>query len=107
MPPTSESSFIGIELCGTTLRAATVDNEGVIGERREGRMETENLSRKLARWSTICVRTANNIAAVGIAIPGLVNRQTDRVIASNYLPGITSRESSRRSNEGDRVCVSN
>src|SRR6266851_658390 len=65
-PPKSDTYFIGIELCGTKLRAATVDNEGVIRERREEPLEAENLIAQVAR---------------------LVNRQTDRVIASNYLPG--------------------
>ena len=33
-----------------------------------------------------------NITAVGIAIPGLVNRQTDRVIASRDLPATVREE---------------
>ncbi|HEX9628374.1 MAG TPA: ROK family protein [Pyrinomonadaceae bacterium] len=85
--PKSETYFIGIELCGTKLRAATVDNEGVIRERREEPLEAENLIAQVARVVKELQQGANNIGAVGIAIPGLVNRQTDRVIASNYLPG--------------------
>ena len=85
--PKSDTYFIGIELCGTKLRAATVDNEGVIRERREEPLEAENLIAQVARMVKELQQGANNIGAVGIAIPGLVNRQTDRVIASNYLPG--------------------
>ncbi len=85
--PKSDTYFIGIELCGTKLRAATVDNEGVIRERREEPLEAENLIAQVARVVKELQQGANNIGAVGIAIPGLVNRQTDRVIASNYLPG--------------------
>jgi glucokinase len=83
----SDTNLIGIELCGATLRAATVDNEGVICERREEPLDAENLIAQVARVVKELQQKANNIGAVGIAIPGLVNRQTDRVIASNYVPG--------------------
>jgi glucokinase len=86
-PQQSDTNFIGIELCGGKLRAATVDNEGVIRERIEEPLETENLVAQVARVVKALQQSANNIGAVGIAIPGLVNRHTDRVIASNYLPG--------------------
>jgi glucokinase len=85
--PKSALNFIGIELCGRKLRAATVDNEGTIRERREEPLEAENLIAQIARVVKSLQQVENNIGAVGIAIPGLVNRQTDRVIASNYLPG--------------------
>ena len=86
-PPKSETNFIGIELCGGKLRAATVDKDGVISQRVEEPLEAANLIAQLARVVKELQQTANNIGAVGIAIPGLVNRHTDRVIASNYLPG--------------------
>jgi glucokinase len=85
--PKSDMNFIGIELCGTKLRAATVDNDGTIRERSEEPLEAENLIAQIARVVKTLQQGANNIGAVGIAIPGLVNRKTDRVIASNYLPG--------------------
>lgn len=85
--PKSDMNFIGIELCGAKLRAATVDNDGVIRERSEEPLEAENLIAQVARVVKSLQQAANNIGAVGIAIPGLVNRQTDRVIASKYLPG--------------------
>jgi glucokinase len=83
----SDTNLIGIELCGATLRAATVDNEGVIRERHEEPLDAENLIAQVARVVKELQQKANNIGAVGIAIPGLVNRQTDRIIASNYVPG--------------------
>jgi glucokinase len=84
--PKSDVNFIGIELCGGKLRAATVDNEGVIREQLEEPLEAENLIAQVARVVKGLQKAASNIGAVGIAIPGLVNRQTDRVIASNFLP---------------------
>src|SRR6266446_2126354 len=88
MPPQSESSFIGIELSGSRLRAATVNNEGVIGERREADLQADGLVGQVADLVSDLGQNESKIAAVGIAIPGLVNRQTDRVVASRDLPGI-------------------
>jgi glucokinase len=88
MPPESESSYIGIELSGSTLRAATVSAKGVIGERREADLKADGLVGQVAQLVQDFGRTGKNFAAVGIAIPGLVNRQTDRVVASRDLPGI-------------------
>ena len=51
-------------------------------------MHKEGLVGQVAQLVSALSQTANNIAAVGIAIPGLVNRQTDRVLASRDLPGI-------------------
>jgi glucokinase len=88
----SELSFIGIDLSGSKLCAATVNNDGLIGERREVPMERESLVDQLAQVVSDLRQGANQIGSVGIAIPGLVNRQTDRVVASSYVPA-TIRES--------------
>ena len=90
MPPESGTNFIGIELSGTKLRAATVNNEGVVGERREADLHTDGLVSEVTQLVAELRSAANGIAAVGVAIPGLVNRQTDRVLASRDLPSIVS-----------------
>ena len=51
MPPTPESSFIGIELSESQLRAATVNNEGVIGERREAELHADGLVIELIEYT--------------------------------------------------------
>ena len=85
-PNGSAATFVGIDLAGPTIRTALVSNSGQVIERRETPMEADNLVSQVAAVVTE-LRSANpNIAAVGIAIPGLVNRQTDRVIASRDLP---------------------
>ncbi|HKP46252.1 MAG TPA: ROK family protein [Pyrinomonadaceae bacterium] len=83
---TAGVNFIGIELCGAKLRAATVDNEGVIRERRDETLDKSILIDQIAGVVADLRTQAGEIGSVGIAIPGLVNRQTDKVIASNYLP---------------------
>ena len=90
-PAKSGSGFIGIDLSGSKIRAARVSDEGVIGERREAALQPDNLVAQVAQVVTDLRQGTNNISAVGIAIPGLVNRQIDRVIVSRDLPS-TERE---------------
>ncbi|MDQ2938398.1 MAG: ROK family protein, partial [Acidobacteriota bacterium] len=86
MSAKAESSFIGIDLSWLKLRAATVSGDGIIGERREAPVQPEGLVAQVTQVVNDLRQSTINIGAVGIAIPGLVNRQSDRVIASRYLP---------------------
>lgn len=86
LPDKSAANFIGFELCGPKLRAAIVDGEGTIGRRIEAEIDRQNLVAQVAQVVKDLRQVANNVGSVGIAIPGLVNRQSDQVIASSYLP---------------------
>src|SRR6266536_776418 len=87
-----QASFIGIDLSGPKIRAAIVGDDGQVLERRETTKAAAKLVEQMASLVSE-LRTINSqVAGVGIAIPGLVNRQTDRVIASRDLPS-TVRES--------------
>jgi glucokinase len=86
MSPHTDPTFIGIELCGSKLRGATVDNEGVISERKEVVVQPESFVAQVTDLVNALRHDGNNVSAVGIAIPGLVNRQSDRVITSSHLP---------------------
>ena len=86
MSAESQLSFIGIDLSGYQLRAATVSGNGVIGERRVTPVQPESLVTQVTQVVNDLRQSATAIGAVGIAIPGLVNRQSDRVVASRYLP---------------------
>lgn len=83
---TSQPSFIGIELSGATLRGATVDDNGTILQRTQAEVTSDGLVSHIAQIVSELRKGGGNITAVGIAIPGLVNRQSDLVIASSYLP---------------------
>jgi glucokinase len=88
MSTTAETptSFIGINPAGPKIRAAIVSANGQVLERRETVMSAAKLVEQVAHLVSE-LRTLNpQIAAVGLALPGLVNRQTDRVIASRDLP---------------------
>lgn len=87
-PSESQTSFIGIDLSGPSARAAIVSNEGKIGERREAPIEDNDPVSQVARLVSDLRNVDPSVAAMGLAIPGLVNRQTDRVISSRDLPSI-------------------
>lgn len=76
-------NYIGVALAGAKLRATLVDNAGQILERRELDLAPENLVEQVAGVARD-LSSHGGVAAIGIAIPGLVNRQTDSVITSRF-----------------------
>ncbi|MFN2532445.1 MAG: ROK family protein [Pyrinomonadaceae bacterium] len=88
---TPAQNFIGVDLSGPTVRAALVDPDGQIIKRTEAEIRTENLVEQVAGVVQTLRAAATELGAIGIAIPGLVNRQTDRVVSSRDLPA-TMRE---------------
>ncbi|CAN5831831.1 ROK family glucokinase [soil metagenome] len=87
----SEPRLIGIDLSGPMLRASIVNNNGQIEERREVKIVADQLVNQVAQVVSELRGDNSNIEAIGIAIPGLVSRQTDRVFTSRELP-LTVRE---------------
>ena len=82
-PPTN---YIGINVSGTQARAALVNHEGALLETRVGEVTPNQLIPQLAAMVEDLGSRRGTVAAIGVAIPGLVNRQTDRVIAPRDLP---------------------
>jgi glucokinase len=81
-PPTN---FIGINVSGEHVRAALVDEHGSIIQGRIGGISKE-LIPQLAAMTEDLRSLTGSVAAIGVAIPGLVNRQTDRVVFPRDLP---------------------
>lgn len=81
-----DQNFIGVALSGGKVRAAVVDTNGRILTRREAELSVDNLVNQVAGVARELAAGSPGIQAVGIAIPGLVNRQTDSVIISRYVP---------------------
>jgi glucokinase len=79
-------SFIGIDLSGRKLRAVVVNQDASIGERLEQPLLAERLVEQVNEAVDSLRSGRSQITAAGIAVPGLVNRQTDRVVASRDLP---------------------
>ncbi len=83
---TSGPNFIGIDLSGPKVRAALLSDAGLVLERREAVISSDNLVELVAKVGRELGAGDPSVRAMGIGIPGLVNRQTDRVIASRNLP---------------------
>ncbi|HEX8845846.1 MAG TPA: ROK family protein [Pyrinomonadaceae bacterium] len=87
-PTQTTAHFIGADLSGATMHAALVTDDGRVVERRESPLEREAVVAQLTRAVSELRDVSSDIRAVGIGIPGLVNRQTDRVLVSTDLPSV-------------------
>jgi glucokinase len=79
-------NFIGINVSGTKVHAALIDDQGHIIERRDAEISSEKMIPQLAELAAQLRSSGGKVAALGVAIPGLVNRQTDRVVSARDLP---------------------
>ena len=69
------------------MRGVAVSADGEVVVRREAAHQPDNLLSDVANIVT-SLREAGEIKCVGIALPGLVNRETDRVLVSTGLPSV-------------------
>ena len=84
----STEHFIGVDVSGATMRAALLTAEGQVVERREAPLKREDVVAQVANVVSELRDVSPNIVAIGVGIPGLVNRQTDRVLVSTDLPSV-------------------
>ena len=85
MPSTSGNNFVGIEVALTDMRGVMISSRGEILDRREQSYEPEKLISAITEMTRDFAQSGR-IESVGVAIPGLVNRETDRVLISTGLP---------------------
>jgi len=78
--------LIGMHVSGSKLRAALVDTSGKVSDRVETSISPQNMVEQAAGVARNLVAKSGNVSALGFAIPGLVNRQTDVVMISPDLP---------------------
>ncbi len=90
MPEQSANNFAGIEVAMKTMRGVLISEAGQTLDRRESKYEPESLIKSITDLAGE-LRKSGEIKSVGLAIPGLVNRETDRVLVSTGLP-FTARE---------------
>ena len=83
---TPQTNFIGVYVSGTQARAALVNSEGSLIQSLVSEVTPKALIPQLAAMVEELRRSQSSIGAIGVAIPGLVNRQTDRVIVPRDLP---------------------
>src|SRR5213593_3912344 len=87
MPENSADIFAGIEVGTANIRAVTVSGNGDVLARREAPHQREDLISEVGKLVSE-LGAGQSIKSVGLAIPGLVNRETDRVLISTGLPSV-------------------
>ena len=85
MPNNSELKFAGIEVASRTMRGVVISAAGDVSARRDVTYQPEDLIAEVAQMVT-GLGKAGPIQSVGLGVPGLVNRETDRVFISTGLP---------------------
>jgi glucokinase len=75
-----------MHVSGAKLQAALVDTSGNVSERVETEISPQNMIEQAASVARALVAKSGNVSALGFAIPGLVNRQTDVVMISPAVP---------------------
>ena len=85
MPGSPNKFFAGVDVTRTSMRAAVVAPDNTVVAKRESRFQPDSFTNDLAALVS-SLREAGEIERVGLAIPGLVNRETDRVLVSTGLP---------------------
>jgi glucokinase len=83
---TPRKNYIGINISGGKIRAALVDEFGRVIERVDSQVASDNIVPQLATIAGDLRPALGTVAALGVAIPGLVNRQTDRVVDPRGMP---------------------
>src|SRR5207253_1863721 len=81
----NQNGFAGIDVGRTTIRAVVTSGDGNVLLRREANYQPEDLVAEIAKLVSE-LREKSPLKAVGVGIPGLVNRETDRVLMCTGLP---------------------
>ena len=85
MPNNSEPNFAGIEVASNTMRGVVISTVGDVIAQRDITYQPENLIGEIAQL-VAGLGEAGPLKSVGLGIPGLVNRETDRVLISTGKP---------------------
>jgi glucokinase len=84
----AETSYIGVDLSGNTMRAALVADDGRLLERREAPFDSGHLTAQVAQLVSELRDASPVVGAIGVGVRGLVNPRTDRVYISTDLPSV-------------------
>ncbi len=81
-------NVIGVDVSGVVVRAGLVSSAGEVLERRESPLERDTVVTQISGIVAELRTISPDVTVVGVGIPGLVNRQTDRVVVSTDLPSL-------------------
>jgi len=87
MPAPGNNLFAGIDIAPASMRGVVVSANGEVIARREHAHLPDNLLAEVANLVAE-LKESGEINCVSLALPGLVNREADRVLVSTGLPSI-------------------
>jgi glucokinase len=86
IPMANSAHLIGMHFSGPRLRAALVQDNGQVLEKREADISPETMVEQVANLANDLASKSGSVTALGFGIPGLVNREADVVMISRDLP---------------------
>jgi glucokinase len=87
MSAPANDHFAGIDVTQTSIRGVVVSADGQVLASREAVHQPDTLVSDVTNI-VAALRENGEIKCVGVALPGLVNRETDRVLVSTGLPSV-------------------
>lgn len=82
------SNYIGLDISGKTLRSSLLNAEGAVLERRSADLDRDAIVGQITATVSELRGAGAPVEAIGIGIPGLIDRQTDDVLISKELPSL-------------------
>jgi glucokinase len=82
--------YIGIDIGGTTIKAALVDARGAVAEKAKAPTPADDLNSLIATIATLVskLRGSGPVSAIGVGIPGLRNIKTGVIQTAPHIPCI-------------------
>lgn len=82
----SNKYVVGVDLGGTNIRAALIDFEGKVAEKAKAPTGNDPLQTLFRLLEPVYAAAAGEVAGLGIAVAGLINRDKGIVIGSPNIP---------------------
>ena len=82
------ASFLGIDIGGTTVKAAQLRDQRVLWTGQSDRYSRPNIEHLIAAVRQACAQASGPIERVGICVPGLLDETGQRVTFSANVPGL-------------------
>jgi glucokinase len=101
-----DEKLVGVEVSGTSLKAVALDGAGTFLESFRAEIAAaEPTTMQLAAFINELKGKLGNFQRVGIAVPGLLNRQSNRVVFSQQMPEHADSDLARQIFEATQVEV--
>lgn len=84
------SVFLGIDIGGTTVKAAAITDQQVLWTARSESYSRPRVEQLIAAVRQACANAPANICGVGLCVPGLRDEAKQRITYAANLPGLAS-----------------